>query len=271
MANTKDSVKLARNIRVNTLRMVHRAQASHIASALSIVDILVVLYGRVMNIGPNLIHAEERDRFILSKGHACVALYSTLAEMDIIAKAELETYGQDFSWLMNHVSHKVPGVEFSTGALGHGLPFGVGKSLAAKVSAEAWRVFVLLSDGEMDEGSNWEGLMFAAHHRLDNLTAILDYNKLQSLDTIANTLGLEPLRAKLESFGWFVKEIDGHNYDDLYEALTFKAIDKPLFIIAHTLKGKGVSFMENKVEWHYKNPNDQQLELALAELGGEHA
>jgi transketolase len=271
VANIKDSPNLARKIRVNALRMVHRARASHIASALSIVDILAVLYGRVMNIGPSLINSEARDRFILSKGHACVALYSTLAELNIIPKAELETYGQDFSWLMNHVSHKVPGVEFSTGALGHGLSFGVGKALAAKASNKAWRVFVLMSDGEMDEGSNWEGLMFATHHRLGNLTAILDYNKLQSLDTIANTLGLEPLRAKLESFGWLVKEVDGHNYDELYDALTFQSIDKPLFIIAHTLKGKGVSFMENKVEWHYKNPNDEQLALALSELGGEDA
>lgn len=271
MGNTKDSRELARRIRVNALRMVHRARASHIASALSIVDILAVLYGRVMNISPSLINSETRDRFILSKGHACVALYSTLAEMSIIAKGELETYGQDFSWLMNHVSHKVPGVEFSTGALGHGLPFGVGKSLAAKAGNELWRVFVLLSDGEMDEGSNWEGLMFAAHHRLDNLTAILDYNKLQSLDTIANTLGLEPLRAKLESFGWHIKEVDGHNHNELYDALSFKSMNKPLFIIAHTLKGNGVSFMENKVEWHYKNPNDEQLALALAELGEENA
>ncbi|MGV0982106.1 MAG: transketolase [Polynucleobacter sp.] len=271
MADTKNSCDLARNIRINALRMVHRARASHIASALSIVDILAVLYGRVMNIDPSLITSEVRDRFILSKGHACVALYSTLAEINVFPKDELDTYGQDFSWLMNHVSHKVPGVEFSTGALGHGLPFGVGKSLAAKANNEAWRVFVLLSDGEMDEGSNWEALMFAAHHHLDNLIAILDYNKLQSLDTIANTLGLEPLRAKLESFGWLVKEVDGHHYEDLYNALTFESIDKPLFIIAHTLKGKGVSFMENKVEWHYKNPNDEQLALALTELGEKNA
>lgn len=271
MDNRNDSYNLARSIRVNALQMVHRARASHIASALSIVDILAVLYGRVMNIGPSLVYSEVRDRFILSKGHACVALYSTLAERNIIAKSELETYGQDFSWLMNHASHKVPGVEFSTGSLGHGLPFGVGKSLAAKASDQSWRVFVLLSDGEMDEGSNWEGLMFAAHHRLDNLTAILDYNKLQSLDTIANTLGLEPLSDKLVSFGWHVKEVDGHNHDELFDALTIKSIDKPLFIIAHTLKGKGVSFMENKVEWHYKNPNDEQLALALAELGEENA
>lgn len=271
MANFINSRELAREVRVNSLRMVHRARASHIASALSIVDILAVLYGQVMNIGQSLINFEERDRFILSKGHACVALYSTLAEMGIISKADLKTYGQDFSWLMNHVSHKVSGVEFSSGSLGHGLPFGVGKSLAAKVRNQVWRVFVLLSDGEMDEGSNWEGLMYAAHHHLNNLTAILDYNKLQSLDTIANTLQLEPLRAKLESFGWLVEEVDGHNHDELYNALTIKSPDKPIFIIAHTIKGKGVSFMENEVEWHYKNPNDEQLELALFELGEKDA
>jgi len=271
VASIKDSSSLARNIRVNALRMVHRARASHIASALSITDILAVLYGRVMNIGPSLINSEERDRFILSKGHSCVALYSTLAEMNIIAKSELETYGQDFSWLMNHVSHKVPGVEFSTGALGHGLPFGVGKALAAKIAGQKWRTFVLLSDGEMDEGSNWEALMFSAHHRLSNLVAIIDYNKLQSLDTIENTLGLEPLVDKLIAFGCKVIEVDGHSHEQIYEALTAQYSVKPLVLIAHTTKGKGVSFMENKVEWHYKNPSDHELSLALSELGVQDA
>jgi transketolase len=247
--------------------MVHRARASHIASALSIVDILAVLYGRVMNIDQVLINLNERDRFILSKGHACVALYSTLAELGIIHKSELETYGQDFSWLMNHVSHKVPGVEFSTGALGHGLPFGAGKALAAKIADQKWRTFVLLSDGEMDEGSNWEALMFSAHHRLSNLVAIIDYNKLQSLDTIENTLGLEPLVDKLIAFGSEVIEVDGHCHEQIYDALTAGRSAKPLVLLAHTTKGKGVSFMEDKVEWHYKNPGDHELLLALGELG----
>lgn len=251
--------------------MVHSARASHIASALSIVDILAVLYGKVMNISADLMNSSDRDRFILSKGHACVALYSTLAEMNMIPKSELESYGKDFSWLMNHASHKVPGVEFSTGALGHGLPFGVGKALAAKSTNQDWRVFVLLSDGEMDEGSNWEALMFAAHHGLDNLTAIIDYNKLQSLDTVANTLGLEPLRDKLQSFGWGVQEVDGHSHDELLNVLLSHPVGKPSMIIAHTVKGKGVSFMENTVAWHYKNPNDEQMLAALAELGVEDA
>jgi transketolase len=263
--------QLAIKIRKNALRMVHRAKASHIASALSITDILAVLYGDIMRFDPADEDCISRDRFILSKGHACVAVYSTLAEVGIIPKTQLETYGDDFSWLMNHISHKVAGVEFSTGSLGHGLPFGVGKALAAKVRGETWRTFVLLSDGEMDEGSNWEALMFAAHHKLANLTAIIDYNKLQSLDTVANTLGLEPLGDKLRAFGWSVHEIDGHDHQMLSIALARISDEKPTVVVAHTIKGKGISFMENRVEWHYKNPNDEQLAKALAELEVIHA
>jgi transketolase len=262
---------LAKRVRQSALRMVHRAKASHIGSALSITDILAVLYGEVMRFDPADQNFKLRDRFILSKGHACVAVYATLAEVGIIPKAQLETYGDDFSWLMNHISHKVNGVEFSTGSLGHGLPFGVGKALASRVRGETWRTFVLLSDGEMDEGANWEALMFAAHHKLSNLTAIIDYNKLQSLDTVANTLGLEPLVDKLRAFGSSVHEIDGHDHRMLAEALSSVANEKASVIVAHTTKGKGVSFMENRVEWHYKNPNDEQLAMALAELEVEHA
>ena len=246
--------------------MVHRAKASHIASALSITDILAVLYGEVMRFDPVDQNYGARDRFILSKGHACVAVYSTLAEVGLIPREQLETYGDDFSWLMNHISHKVNGVEFSTGSLGHGLPFGVGKALAAKARDETWQTFVLLSDGEMDEGANWEALMFAAHHKLSNMTAIIDYNKLQSLDSVENTLGLEPLIDKLKAFGCSTHEIDGHDHQLIAEALLHTANEKPTAIVAHTTKGKGVSFMENRVEWHYKNPNDEQLEMALAEL-----
>lgn len=262
---------LATRIRQNALRMVHRAKASHIASALSISDILAVLYGQVMRFDPADQHCALRDRFILSKGHACVAVYSTLAEVGFIPKEQLETYGNDFSWLMNHISHKVKGVEFSTGSLGHGLPFGVGKALAAKARGETWRTFVLLSDGEMDEGANWEALMFAAHHKLTNLTALIDYNKLQSLDSVVNTLGLEPLVEKLNAFGCAVHEINGHDHQQIAESLLSISRDKPTAIVANTTKGKGVSFMENRVEWHYKNPNDEQLVVALAELELSHA
>ncbi len=261
-----DTKELANRIRKNSLKMVHRAKASHIASALSIADILAVLYGEILHFNPAEPNDLTRDRFILSKGHACVAVYATLAEVGVIPDAQLDTYGDDFSWLMNHISHKVPGVEFSTGSLGHGLPFGVGKALAANVRAQLWQTFVLLSDGEMDEGANWEALMFAAHHKLSNLTAIIDYNKLQSLDSVANTLGLEPLAAKLHAFGCAVHEIDGHDHGQISQSLKRIDSNRPTVIIAHTTKGKGVSFMENRVEWHYKNPNDEQLAVALAEL-----
>lgn len=259
---------LAKNIRRLSLQMVARSKASHIASALSISDIVAVLYSDVLRINSTQPEMPGRDRFILSKGHACVAVYAALAEKGFFPVSKLESYGQDNSDLMNHISHKVPGVEFSTGALGHGLPFGVGKALAAKRLHTDWRVFVLLSDGEMDEGSNWEALMFAAHHRLDNIVAIIDYNKLQSLATVEKTLGLEPLAAKLQAFGWSVREVDGHDHDQLNQALGSIPWEsgKPSILIAHTIKGKGVSFMENKVEWHYRSPGLEQLEQALAEL-----
>lgn len=263
---TKNTTGLARSIRVNALKMVHRAKASHIASALSMCDILAVLYGDVLKIDTQNPSLNNRDRFILSKGHGCVAVYSTLAELDYFPKQDLESYGQDFSWLMNHISHHVAGVEFSTGSLGHGLPFGVGKALACKIQHQDWRTFVMLGDGEMNEGSNWEALMFASHHQLNNLTAIIDYNNLQSLDTIANTLELEPLSDKLISFGCAVNCIDGHNHIQISQALSEIHPTKPTAIIAKTIKGKGVSFMEDKVAWHYKNPNDEELKMALAEL-----
>jgi transketolase len=238
-----------------------------VASALSIVDILAVLYGEVMKKDPANPLWSERDRFVLSKGHACAAVYATLAAVGYFPVKKLESYGDDYSWLMNHISHHVTGVEFSTGSLGHGLPFSVGKALAAKKAGDSWRTFVVVSDGEMDEGSNWEGLLFAAHQRLNNLTVIVDYNKLQSLGSIEDTLRLEPLADKLTAFGCRVIEVDGHNHVDLKKALTNREDSKPTVIVAHTTKGKGVSFMENRVEWHYKNPNDEQLQEALRELG----
>lgn len=261
-------MQLSRLIRRYSLEMVGRAKASHIGSALSIADIVAVLYAKVLRVDPGKPHLPERDRFILSKGHACVAVYAALAGRNFFPVSDLETYGQDNSNLMNHISHKVPGVEFSTGALGHGLPFGVGKALAAKQQKADWRTFVLMSDGELDEGSNWEAFMFAAHHKLDNLIAIIDYNKLQSLTTVAQTLGLEPLTAKLQAFGWSVQEVNGHDHEQLCRALTTVPWEagKPSVLVAHTTKGKGVSFMENRVEWHYKSPNDEQLAQALAEL-----
>jgi len=262
-----DTVALARTVRADALRMVCRAKASHIASALSISDIVAVLYGRVMHHNPRQPDLADRDRFILSKGHACVAVYAVLAARGYFPREELEHYGADHSSLMNHISHKVAGVEFSTGSLGHGLPFGAGKALAAKVRGDRWRTFVLLSDGELGEGSNWEACLFAAHHALDNLVAMVDYNNLQSLTTVDQTLRIEPLAAKFEAFGWNVHHVDGHDHAALGAALAAPAADpRPTMVIAKTTKGKGVSFMENRVEWHYKSPTPAQLEQALAEL-----
>lgn len=270
-AAPQDTRLLAQRIRCQALRMVTRAKASHIGSALSITDIMAVLYGGALRVSPTAPDHPDRDRFILSKGHACVAVYAALAETGFIDRTLLDSYGTDGSMLMAHISHKVPGSEFSTGALGHGLPFGTGKALAAKRRGMNWRTVVLTSDGEWGEGSNWEAALFAAHHGLDNLLCILDYNKLQSLRSVDETLRLEPLHSKFAAFGWAVREVDGHDHDALAQAMTGAAWDpgKPMMLIAHTTKGKGVSFMENKVEWHYRNPTPQLLEAALAEIEGE--
>ena len=273
MRELTDSIDFARQIRCLSLKMVANARASHIASSLSIADILAVLYSHVLNVDCHNPDSIDRDRFILSKGHACVAVYAALAISGFFPASELETYGLDYSIFMSHISHKVPGVEFSTGSLGHGLPFGVGKAIAGKKQGNKWKVFVLLGDGEMDEGSNWEALLFAAHHELDNLVAIIDYNKLQSLTSVSKTLNLEPLSEKIKSFGWSVKETNGHDHKSLRRELTSSPweIGKPSLLIAHTIKGKGVSFMENKVEWHYKSPDSDQLNMAMNEIEGSDA
>lgn len=268
------SLALAQRIRAHALRMVHAARASHIGSALSIADILAVLYepGRGLRLDPANPNWSQRDRFLLSKGHACVAVYAALAERGFFPVEELATYGQDFARLMNHISHKVPGVEFSTGSLGHALPFAVGKLLAARVRqpsrGEDWRCVVLLSDGELNEGSNWEALIFAAHHGLSKLTVVVDANGLQSLTSTADTLDMGDLGAKFRAFGCEAVAVDGHDHAALHAAL-FAAPDgrQPRVVVAHTTKGKGVSFMEHQVAWHYRSPNDAQLAQALAEVG----
>ncbi|MEA3389546.1 transketolase [Sphingobium sp. CCH11-B1] len=269
-AGLQDTRALATRIRGQALCMVTQAKASHIGSALSIADIVAVLYGRALRVNPAAPRHPQRDRFILSKGHACVAVYAALAETGFIDRRLLQTYGTDGSMLMAHISHKVPGAEFSTGALGHGLPFGTGKAMAAKRRGEGWRTVVLTSDGEWGEGSNWEAALFAAHHGLDNLVCIIDYNKLQSLKSVDETLRLEPLHSKFEAFGWAVREVDGHDHDALIQKLEGPPWEsgKPMMLIAHTTKGKGVSFMENKVEWHYRNPTAELLDVALAEIEG---
>ena len=269
MDEQKIHLELAKSIRAHALTMVHKANASHIGSCLSIADILAVLYSKILRIDLSNLAWPERDRFILSKGHAAAILYAVLAEKGFFPKEWLDAYCQDGSKLTGHISHYVPGVEVSTGSLGHGLPIGCGMALAGKRDGRPYRVFVLLSDGELDEGSTWESILFASHHRLDNLVAIVDYNKIQSFGTVKEVLDLEPLAEKWRAFKWSAREIDGHNCNQIEEALTGVPFEqgKPSVIIAHTIKGKGVSFMENKLEWHYKAPNLEELKQAIKELG----
>ncbi len=266
----QDLNKLARVIRERALRMTHRAKSSHVGSALSIADLLAGLYGAVLRVDGRHPNAPDRDRFILSKGHACSALYAALAEREFFPRSWLDDFYLDESHLAGHVTHRgVPGIEASTGALGHGLAIACGMALAGKRDGKAFRVFALLSDGECDEGSTWEAALFAPHHLLDNLIAIVDYNKIQSFGTVRDVLNLEPLGAKWESFGWAVEEIDGHDLTRIVgtlQSVPFRA-GKPSCIIAHTVKGKGVSFMENKLLWHYRAPSDEELQQALEELG----
>ena len=261
--------KLANKIRLDLLKMIFNSKSSHIASCLSIVDLLAVLYGKkIIKFNPNKPYLSDRDIFILSKGHAAAALYAVLANVGYFSKRKLLEYGSDNSNFMAHASHKVPGVEFSTGSLGHGLPIACGLAVAKKRKKLSNYIYVINSDGEMAEGSNWEAILFASHHKLDNLILIIDYNKLQSFDSVENTLGIEPMKDKFLSFGWNVYEIDGHNFKSIEQVLLIckSSKGKPKCIIANTLKGKGISFMENKVEWHYKNPNKIQFDQAVKEL-----
>jgi transketolase len=267
---------LAREIRRRTLTTIHRAKASHVGSCLSMVDILAVLYSRVLKVRAEQPDWPQRDRLIVSKGHAAAALYATLATVGFFPESWLDTYCEDGSRLGGHVSFGVPGVEAATGALGHGLSIAAGIAMGLKREKSPARSFVILSDGECDEGATWEAALFAAHHRLENLIAIVDYNKIQSFGRVDEVMGLEPFADKWRAFGWRVLEVDGHDHDQLLQAFTTvpNASQKPTVIIAHTVKGKGVPFMENDNLWHYKPPTDEQLALALSFLepsGDAHA
>tara|TARA_Y100000591_G_scaffold167206_1_gene144236 strand:- start:1752 stop:2519 length:768 start_codon:yes stop_codon:yes gene_type:complete len=249
---------IIKNIRINILKKTFDAQTSHIGSCFSIVEILYVMY---------FLKLKKNDTFVLSKGHAALALYSTLFEKKILSKKIFNSYGKNNSNLMSHVSHKVKGVEFSTGSLGHGLPYAVGKALGEKINGSQNKVYVVISDGELNEGTTWESLLFSSFHELDNLYIIVDYNKIQSLDFVKNVLKIEPLNKKIKSFNCNVKTIDGHNTKNIFQSLKLQKNKKPNFIIANTIKGKGVDFMENTITWHYKAPNKIQLEKALNQLG----
>lgn len=260
----QDSATLAALLRRHVVEMTSAGGSSHVGSCLGCADIVAVLYGRVLSL-----HADprdpQRDRFVMSKGHAGAVIYAALAELGYIGVDTLLTHCGDGSMLSGHVSSEVPGVEVSTGALGHGLGIATGMSLAARHRGLQHRVIALLSEGDCDEGSTWEAALFASHHKLSNLVAIVDYNKLQSLASVQDTLALEPFGDKWRAFGWSVSEVDGHDHAALEAALVREG-DLPHCIIAHTVKGRGVSFMERSVLWHYRSPQGDELKAALLEL-----
>lgn len=263
-----NSLKLAWNIKRHGIEMTHISKGAHIGPILSVSDIIAVLYADILNYDPKEPNSDKRDRVILSKGHAGAAIYAAIAECGFFDVEELKTHYANGSRLSGHVSHKIPGIDFSTGSLGHGLSVGAGMALAAKKDKKNHKVYVILGDGECNEGSVWEAALFANHFRLDNLVAIIDHNNMQSLDFCDNTLEITPFSEKWSSFGWNVKEVDGHNHDELREAL--KSVEnegnKPTLIIANTVKGKGISFMENNILWHYRTPQGEEYDAAVKEL-----
>ena len=259
--------QMAADVRRTVLTMIDRAGLGHIGGDLSVTDILVTLFGGVLDVDPARPDRPDRDRFILSKGHCAGALYATLARCGFFPAAELSTFMAPLSALNGHPNRtKVPGVETNTGPLGHGFPVAVGCALAARLRGLAYRTFVVLGDGELQEGSNWEAAMTAAHYELDNLTAIVDRNRLQQGAGTEETKQLEPLADKWAAFGFEVRVIDGHDYAALLQALEPSTTGKPVAVIANTIKGKGVSFMEDRVEWHHKVPSAEQVQAAMQEL-----
>lgn len=264
------SEQLAWKIKRHGIEMTHLSKGSHIGSILSVSDIIAVLYNDIAKVDPKHPDNPDRDRVILSKGHAGAAIYAALAEMDFFDVDELKTHYADGSRLSGHVSHKgIPGVEFSTGSLGHGLSVGAGMAYASKKSDDNYNVYVILGDGECDEGSVWEAALVANHYKLNNLVAIVDHNKMQSLDFCEKTISLAPFADKWKAFGWNVIDIDGHDHDALRDAYieAGRSIEKPTVIIANTVKGKGISFMENNILWHYRFPHaGEEYDTALEEL-----
>lgn len=255
--------------RRDVLRAIYHAGAGHTGGSLSCLDILNVLYNRVMNVSPANWGDPLRDRYVQSKGHSVEALYVVLADKGFYPLDSLQTLCRGGSYFVGHPTRKIPGIEMNTGALGHGLPVSVGMAIAGKLDAAPYRVFTLLGDGELAEGSNWEAAMCAAHYELDNLTAIIDYNTLQITGATRDVCCNEPIDEKFASFGWGVVRIDGHDINELTNALSKPVADgKPTCVIANTVKGRGVSFMEGVVKWHHGVPSADEFTTAMAELEG---
>lgn len=258
----------AENIRKKVLEIVYSSKGGHVGGSLSSIEIETVLYFHVMNIDPKNPKLENRDRFILSKGHSVEALYAVLEAKGFIEQRLLDTYGHFDSKLAGHPTKKIPGIELNSGALGHGLSVGIGMAMAAKMDSKTFKTYVLMGDGEQGEGSIYEAAMSGSHYKLDNLVAIIDRNKLQISGRTEDVMSLEPMRDRWEAFGWEVIDMEGNNVKDVME--TFDNIDynneKPKLIIAHTTKGNGISFMEKIAKWHHGVPNDEQNKLAISEI-----
>lgn len=260
------------HLRKKTLSAIFEAGAGHTGGGLSCLDILNVLYNRILNVSPETFSNPNRDRYIQSKGHSVEALYATLADRGFFPESELKTICRYQSHFVGHPTRHIPGIEMNTGALGHGLPICIGMALAGKMDGASYRVFTLLGDGELAEGSNWEASLAAAHYKLDNLTAIIDHNTLQITGHTRDVMSNEPLGEKWRAFGWAVKVVNGHDFSALTEALSKPAeVGKPTCVIANTVKGRGVSFMENVAKWHHGVPNETELKQALAELDAAEA
>ncbi len=270
-ATLSEGLDLAHRIREDCLRMVHRGQSGHIGSMLSCVEILVVLYLHILrNISPENCRSGKRDRLIFSKGHGGAALFAILAELGYFPKQWLDTYYQDGGMLSGHISHHIKGVEFSTGSLGHGLPVAAGMAMAAHRTGKTHRIFCLVSDGDCNAGSTWEAIMLAGQQKWDNLTMIVDYNRLQALGKSQDIIDLEPMEEKLRAFGWAAETVaDGHDLTELDRALSALPLEKgrPSAIVCRTVKGKGISFMENNFRWHYGPLTDELYQQAKMELG----
>ena len=262
---------IAKQIRIDCVRMTNKAQSGHVGSMLSMADMIAVLYEKILNVDPKNPDMPERDRFILSKGHAAAGVYSALAQKGFIPVEWLDRYYCDDGKLMGHISHKLPGVEFSTGSLGHGLPVAVGMAIAARYAKSPRRIFCMSSDGDMNEGSTWEAIMFAAQEKLSNLTLIVDYNKVQALGHSETIIDLRSLKDKLECFGWKAIEIDGHSCEEIYNTLSAVPFEegKPSAIIAHTVKCKGIPDLEDTVKSHYKYVADEDLASVIGHIEEE--
>jgi transketolase len=266
---TEKYEKIASELRREILDLIYKTKSPHIGCSFSMVELLTALYFKVLKVDPKNPKDPKRDRFLLSKGHGVPALYPVLVKKGFISQEVIDGFAKDGGTLEQHPTRNVDlGIEITSGSLGHGLSIGAGMALAGKYDGKDYRVFVYLGDGEIQEGSNWEAIMFAHQHKLDNLIAIIDHNKLQAMQRIEEVLDLSPLADKWKAFGWAVKEINGHDFKEILPALGGVPFEKgkPTCIIAHTVKGKGVSFMENEPRWHDRCPDESEYQKALKEL-----